>query len=478
MPEIYPPVKQWPSVTISSRSPAKGRPKSNVYQTTADWLTLPYEIWLEILTCCDLAVKDLVNLELTCSYFKGYGITEEAARLIIKWHRKPRFGQMDARIEGSWKMRLYTFNQLLSHSTQLASGSYQNVFSYENRVFTWGAGRFGQLGNNCQNDCATPSDITSYVPPEMGKVVQVSASSAHTAVLTDRGMALTFGDSRYNQLGQANRNGSLVPLLVKGSLTNVHCVQVACGSSHTMMLSDTGQVFVTGKGDTGQLGLGRSVKMCHGPTLLPVSTGIKYIAAGIAHNVLITDDGCVCTFGSGTGGQLGLGGTKDVYKPSMIVANFHNGRSHEVITSVAAGVDHTLFLNNKGRVFACGRNRDGTLGLGHTKITVVPQPIKNLDNTIVDNIVAGVATSVFIDKQGHAYWCGQGIGGLEEQTAMVPTKLNFPERLKSVSIGDDHMIIQTRTGKLFSMGANTRGQTGHNTNGLPVKNFMEIIIHK
>ena len=116
-------------------------------------------------------------------------------------------------------MKLHALNKLLSHTTQLASGSYQNVFSYENRqgvyiigvnsfiaklffrVFTWGAGRFGQLGNNCQNDCATPSDITSYIPPEMGKVVQVSASSAHMAVLTDQGMALTFGDSRYNQLG-------------------------------------------------------------------------------------------------------------------------------------------------------------------------------------------------------------------------------------------------------------------------------------
>ena len=72
------------------------------------------------------------------------------------------------------------------------------------------------------------------------------------------------------------------------------------------------------------------------------------------------------TFGSGTGGQLGLGGTKDVYQvcviclcssivlvlflkqPSMVVANFHDGRSHEVITSAAAGVDYTLFLNNKG----------------------------------------------------------------------------------------------------------------------------------
>jgi len=35
------------------------------------------------------------------------------------------------------------------------------------------------------------------------------------------------------------------------------------------------------------------------------------------------------------------------------------------------------------------------------------------------------------------YFCSQ-------QTAVVPTKLNFPERLKTVSIGDDHMIIQTR----------------------------------
>ena len=68
-------------------------------------------------------------------------------------------------------------------------------------MFTWGAGRFGQLGNSCQSDCATPSDITSYIPPEMGKVVQVSASSAHTAVLTEKGMTLTFGDSRYDQLG-------------------------------------------------------------------------------------------------------------------------------------------------------------------------------------------------------------------------------------------------------------------------------------
>lgn len=65
-------------------------------------------------------------------------------------------------------------------------------------------------------------------------------------------------------------------------------------------------------------------------------------------------------------------------------------------------------------MFACGRNRDGTLGLGHRKITVVPKLVEQLDGTIVENIVAGVAMSVFIDRQGHAYWCGQGNGGSEE----------------------------------------------------------------
>ena len=91
---------------------------------------------------------------------------------------------------------------------------------------------------------------------------------------------------------------------------------------------------------------------------------------------------------------------------------------------------------------------------------MVPKPIENLDDTTIDNIIAGVAMSVFIDRQGCAYWCGQGVGGLEkvklsanvklahsltlQQVAMVPTKLSFAERLKTASIGDDHMIIQTR----------------------------------
>jgi len=67
-------------------------------------------------------------------------------------------------------------------------------------------------------------------------------------------------------------------------------------------------------------------------------------------------------------------------------------------------------------VFSCGRNRDGTLGLGHTKITVVPRMVERLQNITVDNVVAGVGMSIFITDQGSAYWCGEGVGSLEKVT--------------------------------------------------------------
>ena len=70
------------------------------------------------------------------------------------------------------------------------------------KVVTWGAGRFGQLGNNLRNDAAQLQDITQSIPSESGRVIQVSAGCGHSGLVTDMGHAYTFGDNRYNQLGQ------------------------------------------------------------------------------------------------------------------------------------------------------------------------------------------------------------------------------------------------------------------------------------
>ena len=71
---------------------------------------------------------------------------------------------------------------------------------------TWGAGKFGQLGNRQWQDSVQMRDIRSLVPAESGRAVQVSAGCGHSGFITSEGHAFTCGDNRYSQLGTTIRD--------------------------------------------------------------------------------------------------------------------------------------------------------------------------------------------------------------------------------------------------------------------------------
>ena len=71
------------------------------------------------------------------------------------------------------------------------------------------------------------------------------------------------------------------------------------------------------------------------------------------------DDGRVFSFGRNNRGQLGLGDKTARSTPTIVTA-FHD----ETIVAAAMGSFHTIFLDSNGRVYSCGRNADGELGLG------------------------------------------------------------------------------------------------------------------
>lgn len=68
-------------------------------------------------------------------------------------------------------------------------------------ILTWGAGKFGQLGNGHWDDSMQLQDIRHLVPAESGHPIQVSAGCGHSGFITEKGHAFTCGDNRYNQLG-------------------------------------------------------------------------------------------------------------------------------------------------------------------------------------------------------------------------------------------------------------------------------------
>jgi alpha-tubulin suppressor-like RCC1 family protein len=173
-------------------------------------------------------------------------LIDEAARLIIKRFKKRRFGEMTNRLNMlPWKERLHLFNRMEYNSNTLASGSYQNIaLTDDKRLLTWGAGKFGQLGNNIRDDQYHPQDITQCLPPH-ARIVQVSAGCGHTGILTDDGQVYVCGDNRYGQLsiaglyGRTQNQHVLTPTLITDGLEGIHVSQIACGSSHTLFLSDS-----------------------------------------------------------------------------------------------------------------------------------------------------------------------------------------------------------------------------------------------
>ena len=84
------------------------------------------------------------------------------------------------------------------------------------------------------------------------------------------------------------------------------------------------------------------------------------------HSVIITTDGKAMTWGRNDKGQLGHGDL--VTRPAPTVVK---GLEHLNIVSAACGKGHTLFLTDKGDVYACGENKMGQLGIGNQTATVM-----------------------------------------------------------------------------------------------------------
>jgi alpha-tubulin suppressor-like RCC1 family protein len=83
---------------------------------------------------------------------------------------------------------------------------------------------------------------------------------------------------------------------------------VRCGSHHVALVGAAGELWVTGCGRDGQLGLGDGDSRA-GPVRveLPGSAKVRAVALAELHTIVLGTDGDVWTFGNGECGQLGVG---------------------------------------------------------------------------------------------------------------------------------------------------------------------------
>ena len=138
--------------------------------------------------------------------------------------------------------------------------------------------------------------------------------------------------------------------------------QVACGRTHSCVVTTSGQLLACGRNCWGELGLGHDHSTSRF-TAVPTPAPVCRVACGFSHTCALTVDGTVLTCGINGHGQLGLKGVpllhgKEVraLRPVSLAVG---------AARVACGHAQTFAVSAAGTLLAWGSNEAGGLGLGH-----------------------------------------------------------------------------------------------------------------
>ncbi|XP_066941651.1 X-linked retinitis pigmentosa GTPase regulator-like [Macrobrachium rosenbergii] len=142
------------------------------------------------------------------------------------------------------------------------------------------------------------------------------------------GAVFTFGKSRF-----ADNSPS------KFWIKNDRILELACGDEHTAVVTESGRVFMIGSNDMGQLGLG-STKPVSKPSCVKAlkPEKVKHAACGRAHTIVSCASGSVYAWGHNEDGQLGTEDLEDRHSPILIL------EMDIPVTALVAGSTHSALL--------------------------------------------------------------------------------------------------------------------------------------
>ncbi|KAM8897302.1 RCC1-like G exchanging factor-like protein isoform 2-T4 [Spinachia spinachia] len=190
------------------------------------------------------------------------------------------------------------------------------------------------------------------------------------------------------------------------------------------------------------------------PLVEPLRTKVVQVACGRAHSLILTDQEGVFSMGNNAYGQCGRRIVEDeVYSGSHLIHKMEGFDSR--VTQVACGQDHSLFLTETGKVFACGWGADGQTGLGHHNVS--PRPVEvggDLSGVEVQQISTYGDCSLAVSADGRLYGWGNS-EYLQLASVTESTQLNSPRLLPLVGCGK---VVQAACGGTQVAILNEKGQ--------------------
>ena len=401
------------------------------------------------------------------------------------------------------------------------------------------------FGNNIHNETSHDRYEKLTLPRVIFKlknemIKSISSGWQHNLVINNQGEIFSFGRNQEFQCGlpnlDKNNNCSNTenindPTNISIINNNLRAIKVFCGNEHSLILSKDKNVYGVGNNEYGLLGIPEKGIKTFKPIKINFRAAINEniikdyngkinnISCGTLHNLALTDDGNIFSWGSFQGGQLGLSSDlllkeNTINKkqelfiniPTIIPYFMKNGIK---IEKIACGEAHSLALSVKGKPYSWGFGINGQLGLGFCEDSFEPgqgliqsrifepQLIKifkdynninnnyNCDNIKINDINCGKTFSIFLSNTNNLFACGindlnqLGLKDAEPNKNLYnpsiqcddyiyPTLLKCfdSKKVEKISCGEGHCLaivkdLNNNSETIWSWGNNKFGQLGH-----------------
>ncbi|PHH78552.1 hypothetical protein CDD82_2980 [Ophiocordyceps australis] len=230
----------------------------------------------------------------------------------------------------------------------LAGNNHIVALSARGTVYTWGSGEQGQLGRRIlarlKTQCLVPFEL------RLRDIVNIGVGANHSFAIGYNGDVYGWGSNNFGQTGIASNTGkdsgrvslcTLAPNIRDiASIRNVGpIVDITGGNKHSLALTANGACFVWGQLDACATGISLrdlpptgvvfdnrgNPRILTMPTLIPGLVA-RFIAAGGDHNVAITPDYRVFSWGFNNNHQTGNQRDADIEIPTLINSSLIRNR--------------------------------------------------------------------------------------------------------------------------------------------------------
>ena len=350
------------------------------------------------------------------------------------------------------------------------SSSQTNIYTKDIYIYAWGKNKFGELGINTARTAFIPSPVKSL---KLSMINQVASGGRNSMILTSEGKILVCGSNIFNLLASDSKvqNNEVYQKIFKTikffEENNEIIKEISVAEFHSLALNEKGEIY--GWGGNLFNKLGQTNGLCGLPSKIYIKRKIVAIACGDYHSCAISENGVLYTWGGGgesyNKGQCGHGTKKDVESPKKV--EFFTKKGLHIL-KVACGGYHTIVMDEKNELYGFGKGIFGQCGYGQPEDTDIPKKIIFNDNNLnkIIDIKCGGEHTLFLSDIGRVYACGHGyfgqlgLGNNKNVKSPLLVLSLSKKNIIEIASGWSHSLVLTDDGYVYSAGCGKFGELG------------------